>query len=223
MTAPFSLFSSPPVSQVPAPSDRFGTVTSLTPLRVTLDGPLEGQQGATPVTLARGLALGDRVQVLIHHGQMVITGRVGGDRPVQRWGSANATWANLGLSSASRVLATVDIPAAPYPRYIDVDGILVYQSQAVGSTVGQINARVAASVDRSTVTTAQVRIPIFQTQYTNHWKAQPIAYRGHLLPANTAATARLWHWNENNLPYTWQYDRGANGETSQIYVTATPA
>lgn len=206
------------------PVFRFGTVTSASPLRVTMDGPLETQLGATPVTLVQGLTVGTRVQVLIQHGQMVIVGRVGGDRPVQSWTSSDATWTNLGLASASRVLATINIPAAPYARIIDADAIAVWQSVAVGSVVGKISARVNLSVHQNLVANAQVRIPITQTQYMNdYWKSTPLTLHGYLLPANTATTVRLWHWNDQSETYNWRYDRGASGDTSQLFATARPA
>lgn len=214
----------PAPSPVPGPTYRFGTVTALSPLRVTLDGPLESQLGASPVTLVSGLGVGDRVLVMILHAQMVVTGRVGGDRPVQSWTSSDATWTRLGRSSVSRVLATIHIPAAPYARIIDADAIAVWQSQGVGSTVGIVEAGVNLSVHQHLVANAQVRIPIAQTQYMNgYWKSTALTLHGFLLPADTSTTVRLWHWNRTSTTYTWRYDRGATGDTSQLFATARPA
>ncbi|WP_136191974.1 hypothetical protein [Actinomyces procaprae] len=56
-----------------APSYRWGTVTSASPLRVRLDGD-SAPLGASPVSLVAAPAVGARVLVLLHGRRAVVLG-----------------------------------------------------------------------------------------------------------------------------------------------------
>ncbi|KAM9866746.1 hypothetical protein ACIFOC_00438 [Leucobacter aridicollis] len=67
-----------------APSLRWATIASVTPLTFKLDGldtPVEG----TPSTTVSGLSLGDRVQVTLQAGRATITGRAKGTQNKVLW------------------------------------------------------------------------------------------------------------------------------------------
>lgn len=141
-------------------------------------------------------------------------------KSAQFWDSSNASWTGLGLSNSSRVIATINIPAADYRRSISAKGIAVYQSQTISA--GTDTSRVCLSINSNVVTNAQVALPVSQNQYNNYWKSKTLVFDGFTLPAGVSTTVRLWHWNNPNTTITWEYDRGASGETSQLFARADP-
>lgn len=66
-----------PVTPVPTDIFRFGVVTAIQPLRVTLDGDAT-QTNVTPIVINESGGIGSRVLVQIHNRQIFIVGRVGG-------------------------------------------------------------------------------------------------------------------------------------------------